>query len=253
MPSFEHDGVTLDYLDEGEGEGPAILLIHGFASNRVVNWANTSWVTTLKRAGLRVLAIDNRGHGKSEKLYDADRYKTTLMAADAIALLDHVSVDRAVVMGYSMGARISAFAALAAPERLRGLVLSGLAANLVHGVGGGPAIAAAMEAPSASAVSDLGARAFRVFADQTGSDRAALAACIRASRQTLSAADVGRISVPTLVVAGSVDEISGSADELAALIPGSQAVTLPGRDHMTAVGDKGHKQAVLSFIEGLPA
>lgn len=249
MPHFTHDNVTLDYLDEGEG--PPVLLIHGFASNRAVNWVNTSWITTLKKAGRRVLAIDNRGHGKSEKLYDPACYQTTLMAADAIALLDHLGLETAVVMGYSMGARISAFAARAAPERLSGLVLSGLASNLIHGVGGGPAIAAAMEAPSLAAVTDPGARAFRLFADQTGADRRALAACIRASRQTLTASDMAAIATPTLVVAGDKDDIAGSADELAAIMPNATPVSLPGRDHMTAVGDKGHKDAVLTFLDRL--
>lgn len=251
MPTFQNEGITLDYLDEGEG--PIVLLIHGYASNRMVNWVNTSWVTTLTRAGRRVIAIDNRGHGRSDKLYDPPLYQTTRMAADAIALLDHVGTERAVVMGYSMGARISAFAAREAPERLSALVLSGLASNLVHGVGGGPQVAAAMEAPSAASITDPGARAFRVFADQTGSDRRALAACIRASRQTLTAADMAGIEVPTLVVAGADDTIAGSADELAALMPNAKAITLPGRDHMTAVGDKGHKTAVLAFLDTIAA
>lgn len=251
MPTFSSNGVTIDYLDEGEG--PLILLIHGFASSKAVNWVDTGWVSTLTKSGRRVLAVDNRGHGKSEKLYDPSQYSTTLMAEDAMRLLDHVKADKAVVMGYSMGARISAFAALAAPERLNGLILSGLAKALVDGVGGGEAVAEALEAPSASSVKDVNARAFRVFAEQTGSDRRALAACIRASRQTLSEEDVGQIAVPTLIVAGENDTISGSAPALSALIPGSRAVTLAGRDHMTAVGDKAHKSAVLAFLDEVAA
>ncbi|MEM6761844.1 MAG: alpha/beta hydrolase [Pseudomonadota bacterium] len=247
MPRFSSAGIGIEYLDEGEG--PPVLLVHGFASNHVVNWVNTSWTRTLVRSGRRVIAIDNRGHGASEKLYEPEQYNTRLMAEDTVRLMDHLGLGAAAVMGYSMGARISAFAALAAPDRVSALVLSGLAANLVHGVGGGPLIAAALEAPSLDGVTDPGARAFRVFADQTKSDRKALAACIRASRQTLSASDVAGIRAPTLVVVGSDDAISGSADELAAMIPGAQAVTLPGRDHMTAVGDRGHKEAVLSFLD----
>lgn len=251
MAQFSHDGITLDFSDEGEGD--PVVLIHGFASNRAVNWVNTSWTTTLTRAGHRAIAIDNRGHGRSEKLHEPERYQTSAMAADAIALLDHLGLERAVLMGYSMGARISAFAAKAAPERISGLVLSGLASNLVHGVGGGPAIAEAMEAPSASAVEDPAARAFRVFADQTGADRKALAACIRASRQTLTQEDMAALDVETLVVAGGDDPIAGSADELAAMMARAQPVTLAGRDHMTAVGDKGHKDAVLRFLSSLAA
>lgn len=247
MPQFSSDGVAIDFIDEGTG--PLVVLVHGFASNKAVNWINTSWTKTLKDSGRRVVALDNRGHGASQKLYDPDAYRTTTMARDVLNLVEHLGEEKAVFMGYSMGARICAFAALAAPERLSGLVLSGLAQNLVDGVGGSAAIAEAMEAPSAASVTDPSARAFRVFAEQTGSDRKALAACIRSSRQQLSADDVGRIAVPTLIAAGSNDTIAGSPDGLARLIPGSTPVTLPGRDHMTAVGDKGHKAAVLAFLD----
>ncbi|WP_108659340.1 alpha/beta fold hydrolase [Acuticoccus kandeliae] len=247
MPSVVSDGVTIDYLDEGEG--PAVLLIHGFASNRMVNWVNTSWTSQLKRAGYRVLALDNRGHGKSEKLYDPARYRAEMMAADAIAVLDGAGVEKAALFGYSMGARIAAFAAVAAPDRLWALVIAGLASNLIAGIGGSESIAEALEAPSVEDIPDEAARAFRVFAGQTGGDRQALAACIRASRQAFSAESAASIRVPTLVVAGENDDIAGSADELAALIPGAKALTLPGRDHMSAVGDKLHKSEVVAFLD----
>jgi pimeloyl-ACP methyl ester carboxylesterase len=247
MPAFHHDGVTIGFLDEGTG--PAVVLIHGFASNRVVNWVNTGWVDHLVNAGYRVAAMDNRGHGDSTKLYEDEAYRPERMADDVVALLDHLHLKTAVLMGYSMGARIAAFTALAAPERVSGLVLSGMASSLVKGVGGEEAIAAALLAPAVSDVSDEKARAFRIFAEQTGSDLKALAACIRAARGLLSADEVGRIVAPTLVVAGEKDDIAGSADELAALLPEGRAVTLAGRDHMTAVGDKTHKSAVLSFLD----
>lgn len=249
MATFVSDGVTLAYGDEGDG--PAVLLIHGFASNRTVNWVNTSWVATLTRSGRRAITIDNRGHGQSQKLTDPAHYTTDLMAADAVRLLDHLGLRTATLMGYSMGARIAAFAALAAPERVSALVLSGLAGALVTGTGDGEAVAAAaaLEAPSADDVADPAARGFRVFADRTNSDRIALAACIRASRQTLTADEVARIAVPTLVVAGADDTISGSAEDLADMIPGAQALTLAGRDHMTAVGDRTHKASVLAFLD----
>ncbi len=249
MANFDSAGVTIDYLDEGQG--PLVVLVHGFASNRVVNWVNTGWVKMLSEGGHRVVALDNRGHGRSQKIYDSAAYHTEILAQDVVRLIDHLDAGKAVVMGYSMGARIAAFAARAAPERLRGVVLSGLASNMVDGIGGSEAIAEALEAPSVATVSDPSARSFRVFAEQTGSDLRALAACIRAARQTLSAREVGEIAVPALVVAGDKDDIAGSADALAALIPGARAVTLPGRDHMTSVGDKGHKQAVAEFLEAL--
>src|SRR4051812_29533027 len=100
MPTFQSDGLELAYRDEGEGD--PILLIHGFASSIDVNWSGTGWIDTLKTDGRRVVAIDNRGHGASEKLYDPAFYGADVMAGDAIALLDHLDIERADVMGYSM-------------------------------------------------------------------------------------------------------------------------------------------------------
>jgi len=147
-----------------------------------------------------------------------------------------------------MGARIAAFLALAHPERVRSIIFGGLGIRLVEGVGLPPSIADAMEAPTLADVQDSFARTFRAFAEQTGSDLRALAACIRGSRQTLSRKDVALIRAPTLIAVGTKDFVAGSASELATLIPGAQALDIPGRDHMLAVGDKVFKQGVLQFL-----
>jgi pimeloyl-ACP methyl ester carboxylesterase len=242
--------VEIAFLDEGEGE--PIVLIHGFASNAAVNWVQPGWVAFLKTAGRRVVALDNRGHGASSKLYDPAAYHSALMAADVAALLDHLDLGRADVMGYSMGARITAFLALRHPERLRGAVFGGLGINLIDGIGVPDDVAEALEAPSLEAVSGSGARMFRAFAEQTRSDLRALAACIRGSRQTLSRAQIAGIRAPALVAVGSKDAIGGSAEALAALLPAGKALEITGRDHMTAVGDKLFKQGVSSFLAARP-
>jgi pimeloyl-ACP methyl ester carboxylesterase len=246
LHSFHSDGVQIAYSDEGEGD--PTLLIHGFASNHRVNWVATSWTRDLLAAGRRVIALDNRGHGESGKPTSREAYRTPVMAEDSRRLLDHLGVRRADVMGYSMGARIAAFLALAHPERVRCAVFSGLGVGMVEGVGDSEPIAAALLAPSLQDVGDERGRMFRAFADQTGGDRAALAACIMAARQVLSPDDLARIRVPVLVAVGSDDPIGGSAERLAALIPGAEFFVIPGRDHMKAVGDRKHKAAVLDFL-----
>jgi pimeloyl-ACP methyl ester carboxylesterase len=209
-------------------------------------------MTTLTRAGRRVVALDNRGHGQSTKLYEPDLYSTSLMAGDVRALLAHLGIARADVMGYSMGARITAFLAVEHPKVVRSAILGGLGIRLVDGVGLPMSIADALEAPSLADVPDQQGRMFRAFAEQTRSDRRALAACIRGSRQTLTREQVATIRVPALVAVGTKDDVAGSAADLAALIPGAQALDIPGRDHMLSVGDKVFKQGVLDFLNQRP-
>jgi pimeloyl-ACP methyl ester carboxylesterase len=255
MPVFSSDGVMLAYIDlapTGSGQagpGETVVLIHGFASNHLVNWVNTQWTKTLTYAGYRVVALDNRGHGASEKLYEPAAYSSDIMAGDVIALMDHLDLSRADVMGYSMGARIAAHAALHYPDRLRTLLLGGLGIHLVEGVGLPMGIADAMEAPSADGLTDPMQRMFRVFAEATGSDLKALAACIRGSRQTLTPEDIGSISTPTLVSVGTADTVAGPAAPLAELFRNGRAFDIVGRDHNLAVGDRTHKQAVLDFLK----
>jgi pimeloyl-ACP methyl ester carboxylesterase len=247
---FNAGPVELAYIDEGDGE--PIVLVHGFASNKEVNWVNPGWVTTLTRHGRRAIALDNRGHGASTKLYDPALYHTDLMADDIRALLDHLGLARADVMGYSMGARNTAFLARAHGERVRSAILGGLGIHLVEGDGLPGSIAAALEAPSVDDVTDPKGRMFRAFADQTRSDRQALAACIRGSRQSLSPSDVARITAPMLIAVGTKDRIAGSPHELAALAPGARALDIPNRDHMLSVGDRVFKEAVLTFLAERP-
>lgn len=250
MPSFTNGSVEIAYLDEGTGE--PIVLVHGFASTKEVNWVQPGWVTTLTRAGRRVLALDNRGHGASTKLYDPADYHTAKMAGDVRALLDHSGTAQADVMGYSMGARITAFLVCETPDRVRSAIIGGLGVRLVDGVGLPESIADALEAPSLAAVVDPTGRAFRTFAEQTKSDLKALAACIRGSRQILTPEQVRATSVPVLIAVGTKDDIAGPAAPLAALIPGAEVLDIAGRDHMLAVGDKVFKSGVVDFLRRRP-
>jgi pimeloyl-ACP methyl ester carboxylesterase len=250
MPTFQSDGIRIAFIDEGVGE--PILLIHGFASSVKDNWIDPGWVDFLTGNGLRVIAVDNRGHGESEKLYDTAAYSAPLMAEDARRLLDHLAIPRADVMGYSMGARITAFLALAHPARVRSAVFAGLGGNMVRPMAGSGPIAHALEAESIDDVTNATARTFRAFAEKTGSDLKALAACIRGSREPLTREAVATIKPPVLVVTGSEDVIGGKAEDLAALIPGAEALTVPRRDHMRTVGDRVYKEGVLAFLRRRP-
>jgi pimeloyl-ACP methyl ester carboxylesterase len=246
MPSFHNGAVEIAYLDEGEGD--PIVLVHGFASSKNVNWVYPSWVSELKKDGRRVIALDNRGHGDSGKLYDAAQYEIAIMADDVIALMDHLRIERADVMGYSLGSRMTAVLAREQPQRLRSAILGGIGIGLIDGGGPGENVAEALEAPSLEDVTDPVGRTFRAFADQTRSDHLALAACLRGSRRLMTKQEAAGIQVPVLIAVGTADEIAGSAEKLGKTIPGSQVLDIPNRDHMRAVGDKVYKTGVTEFL-----
>jgi pimeloyl-ACP methyl ester carboxylesterase len=251
MQFFNHDGFDLAFLDRPPASGPGdpVLLIHGFASSHYVNWVSPGWFKTLNDAGYRAIALDNRGHGSSTKSYDEADYTPDRMASDAAALLDHLGIESAHVMGYSMGARVSAFLALSNPGKVATLVFGGLGVGLVDGVGDWDPIAEALLAPDPASITHARGKTFRAFADQTKSDRRALAACIIGSRAKLSESQVARIAQPTLIAVGTRDDIAGSPDELAALMPNAAVFHIEGRDHMLSVGDRTFKRRVLEFYE----
>jgi pimeloyl-ACP methyl ester carboxylesterase len=250
MPSFHNGDVEIAYLDEGEGD--PIVLVHGFASSKNVNWVYPTWVSDLRKDGRRVIALDNRGHGESEKLYDPAQYSIPTMASDTIALMDHLDIPRADIMGYSLGGRIAGWLGLKQPARLRSAILGGIGIGMINGGGPGENVAVALEAASLEDVSDPVGRTFRAFADQTRSDRRALAACLRGSRGLMTRDEAAAIAVPVLIAVGTADEVAGSAGELGQIISGSEVLDIPNRDHMRAVGDKVYKAGVADFLSRRP-
>lgn len=254
MQTFSHDGFDLAFIDQKPAAGPGepVLLVHGFASSHMVNWVSTGWIKTLNDAGYRTVALDNRGHGRSSKSYDPADYVPHAMAGDAGALLTHLGIERAHAFGYSMGARICAFLALAEPARVATLVFGGLGIGMVDGVGDWDPIAAALLAEDAASITHPRGKSFRAFADQTKSDRRALAACIETSRELVTEAQIASLDQPALVAVGTRDDIAGSAEDLADLMPHGEAFAIEGRDHMLAVGDRSFKERAVAFLRAHP-
>jgi pimeloyl-ACP methyl ester carboxylesterase len=247
MPSFLSNGIEIAYEIFAE-EGRPILLIHGFASSGRINWFNTGWVEGLKEAGYQPIAIDNRGHGQSRKVYDPKLYFAHDMADDAANLLDHLGLKRVPVIGFSMGARITAFLCLRHPERVRCAILGGMGINLVTGLEDSEEIIEALTAESLADVKGATGRQFRIFADHSKADRAALAACMISSREPMAEALVRQIETPVLVAVGETDDMAGDPHLLAQLLPNAEAFTIPKRNHMLSTGDPKFKAAAVKFL-----
>lgn len=240
------DGVRIAY--ESIGDGRPIILAHGFASDRRQNWANVGWYDALMGAGFRVVALDFRGHGESDRPHE-DRFYGDTMLGDVTAVMDAANIERADLMGYSMGAILSVGLLMTRPERIRRAVLGGIGETYFdERVGRRRGIANALRAADPSTITDPTQKAFREFASQGGKDIAALAACMSADRTMYTKQELRACATPILVVAGEKDTQAGSPDMLAAAFSDGRAVVVPRRDHMTAVGDKVYKEAVVKFL-----
>jgi pimeloyl-ACP methyl ester carboxylesterase len=243
VPAFDSDGVSVHY--ETYGDGPPLVLVHGFASSLDGNWVRPGWTDTLSPLR-RVIALDCRGHGSSGKPHDAAAYQGGAMAGDVLRLMDHLGVDGTDLFGYSMGGRISLQLLTSRPERFRSVVLGGVgeAGTLRRRSAN---IAAGLLAADASTIEDPVAKGFRVFAEASANDLEALAACMR-SQRPIDAGKLREVRIPALIVVGEDDAVIGRAEGLAALMPGARLLTLSGRDHLTAVGDQRFKDAVVAFL-----
>lgn len=240
------DAAEIAYLDEGEGD--VILLIHGFASNAHTNWVNVGWNQMLVESGYRVIAVDNRGHGESQKFHNQDDYLLEKMADDAAALLNHLAISNTHVMGYSMGARISATLASRNPEMVNKLILAGNGYNMIEGGFNSSEIYDGLMAETDEAVTTKIGTEFRYFAKATKSDLKALAACIMGGRSYISKALFENLKPETMVIVGTEDTVASNGEKLASIIPNGHFKSIPKRNHMNAVGDKVYKQEVLDFL-----
>ena len=242
---FVRDGVRLHFELHGPEQGRPIVLVHGFASHYRLNWVGTRWQETLTTAGFRIIGIDCRGHGASDKPHDTAAYAGGTMAADVVGLLDHLGVERCDYLGFSMGASIGLQAVLDFPDRWRSAVLAGLGTR--GAIDDAASIARAFRGGSADTPV---AQTFRQFAvAHRVNDLEALAACIEAPLPPLDPARLRAIKTPILIVIGERDELVSGAEDLVEQIPTARLVTVPGRDHLGTVPAREFKEATLAFLE----
>jgi pimeloyl-ACP methyl ester carboxylesterase len=237
------DGSELAY--EVRGDGPPVVLLHGFASDSFLNWERPGVLDKITAAGFRAIALDQRGHGSSAKPHDPDAYGDGAMVRDAQALIEHLDLGRVLCVGYSMGARTT-LELVTRDDRVRAAVLGGIGANMLRSREWGGAVADAMTVGDKRQVTDRFARSFRDFADLTGADREALAAIQRNPRPPLQGLD--GISIPVLVLCGDNDPLVGDPAGLAEVIPGAEVVVVGGT-HLNVVNNPQFQDALLGFLE----
>jgi pimeloyl-ACP methyl ester carboxylesterase len=252
MEYFEsHDGLRIAFQEWGDdASSPPILLHHGFIADGTINWVGPGIAPALAGAKRHVVAIDARGHGKSDKPHDPARYGEANMARDVMRLADHLGARSYDLVGYSMGAVVSVLVA-AQDARVRRLAVGGVGAAVVE-LGGVDrrsvppgALVEALETDDPSTITNEGAKGFRAFADMVGADRLALAAQARSVHQQPIALD--RIAAKTLVFAGADDVLAVRPELLAEAISGAELLRLTG-DHMSAIGDPKLVPALLAFL-----
>ncbi len=246
------DGIHIAY--ERVGEGPPVVLVHGFGSSKEQNWKSTGWYTSLAEAGFSVLAINNRGHGESDKPHDPLLYHHDRMAEDVATVMDQAGIDAAPYVGYSMGGLIGLRFLANFPDRVTRLALGGVGEHYLTGPRVSDperrmAIADALLTDDKDSITDPRARMFRDFSEQQGKDRLALAACMRAMTGPLPLAILQSFRKPILVVDGDQDTVAGPSGPLAAIFLHGSAAIVPGRDHMSAVGARPTRQAVVDFLK----
>jgi len=258
MASFTTpDGVEIAYDDIAPpgSQGATIVLIHGFASNRNEGWRRTGWYGAFERRGIRVIALDQRGHGESAKLYEPQDYEREKLAADVLNLMDDRGVDRAHVFGYSMGTRTALELAIAQPDRVNHLILGGVGAKFLEpreaDDGDPDRMAKAMLADDPATITDPMLKSFRQFADEQGEDLKALAAVTRVKNMPFRRDAMGELPTPVLVVSGVGDTLAGDPEGLADVFPHGHAVAVPGCDHFSAIPHALTKAAVFDFLDGL--
>jgi pimeloyl-ACP methyl ester carboxylesterase len=242
--SFDSGGVKIHYIDEGQGE--PVLLIHGFAANTEIQWVGPRIVDNLAK-DYRVIALDNRGHGQSGKPHDPKQYGMQ-MVEDAIRLLDHLKIDKAHVIGYSMGAMITNKLITMYPERVLTATLGG-AAGILEGADTqrfqplidslekeksiGP-LMIALTPPGKPKPTEQQIKVINQLF-MANNDAMALAAVVRSWPDlVVPEAKLKANKVPTLAIVGAIDPLKTGVDELKGRMANVQLIVIDNADHMTA-------------------
>jgi pimeloyl-ACP methyl ester carboxylesterase len=237
------DGVKIHYM-ELAGQGSPVILIHGYTANAEGKWFKSGIAQALATRH-RVVAIDARGHGRSDKPHDPLKYGPR-MAQDVVELMDHLKIDRAHIHGYSMGGSILTQILAKHPNRLITAIYggSGVAETDPKWVAQVPKDP---EAPPAGAA---GAPQGERWASYPGYDRAALDAVQKYPwKPEDRAIDLSKVRVPVLALVGGYDRPHARTHRLQREVRDFRLVVLPGETHGSAHLNPTYTTSLATFID----
>jgi len=243
------DGVALATYSWGEPDAPTVVLVHGFASSTADTWVHTGWVRMLQAEGFRIIGIDQRGHGASQKPHDAAGYTVRNLARDIAAVLDTFLVDEALYVGYSLGARVG------------WQVLQDLGGRILRGVLGGVPDGIPLDrldvdqvcryAEDGTPVTDPDTLSYIALAERvSGNDLYALLALAEGMRDSQSIEPDGMHAPqqPVLLATGAQDPVLDGSRRLALTAPMGSFFEIPGRHHFNAPGSRRFRETALQFL-----
>ncbi|MFW9939568.1 MAG: alpha/beta fold hydrolase [Candidatus Thorarchaeota archaeon] len=246
------EGLQIYY--ETFGHGKPILLIHGWGSDLKHNWVDTGWVKDLQ-SERRVITLDCRGHGRSDKPHDQKVYSYSIMARDVLNLMDHLNIAKTDIFGYSMGAFMTIHLLGHNQERFNSVIMGGIGEETEESKDAGY-IADALRAKDPSQITNQFGRALRAFIDlNPNNDREALA--LSALQMwpegypiQIGGVGLADVDIPVLIINGEDDEPYVRTDQkLANTIPSAKLVRIPNKNHFSVIIDPHFKKEILRFLQ----
>jgi pimeloyl-ACP methyl ester carboxylesterase len=255
---FISNGVKIHYVADGQGE--PVILVHGFSASAMMNWMMPGVFANLAKH-YHVIALDNRGHGRSGKPHEIEKYGPE-MVEDVVRLMDHLKIEKAHIVGYSMGGSITERLIVTHPERVICAVVGGagwsraddnktmleeIAKSLEAGTGILP-LMKALTPPGHPVPSDeqLKARNQLIMANN---DPLALAACIRGMRNLeITKQQLEDNKVPVLAIIGEKDPLKVGVDKMTGVLSNLKVLVVAGGDHMSTFQSPKFIQAVNEFL-----
>lgn len=251
MLHFSNEGISLAY--EVHGAGQPVVMLHGAAVTFTGNFDACGWIDPLTTRGLQVIGLDFRGHGASDKPADATLHGTTALTSDVIALLDHLDIDQACLVGFSIGTTIGLHALHTHPKRFRAAALVATGEGII---GSGayqfpailPPLVDVLRLPETPSDASPGHVIYSMMAEQVAGDRAGVAAALAGEYPPCSVDEAASVDIPVLVVSGDEDVVLGQGRRLAETLPRSRYLEIAGANHFSLAVDESVQQAVAEFL-----